>query len=418
MKEKDFDLIDDYNNYENELDFGLDDLDIDISITITNEYLNSFIWNCENLDNRFNRYVKQFKQQMFEAIKNANLIMVSIFPELKISSIDDYMYNVLWLFAKNKLYNNEKNLHSYVNDKKTKSVFEKIAYNLVKPLEYAMDDKTFMHLVVKNREIVTKLINTEFKNVCKEIIGLKSALDDNITEYNFVKYTLPENEEEYIMYYNQIIFHVCENFDNLIMIKKKSDVMTTNEIEQLKAELSQKEKKIFMLEKDMEEKTRSLNKLRELQEKVTEEKNRAIKNAIVSYTKENANLNKKLRLMEKEMEKLKKESVKVQETVVNKDEKQEKMKEVDYELLNILFVSSDSSTFLNDFKKTFPNSKIVYDNFKVDFSKYDFVIVITTHIDHMTYNTMKDKCKNAGTKFLHCTNTNVEKIKELIAEKM
>ena len=359
MKEKDFDLIDDYNNYENELDFGLDDLDIDISITITNEYLNSFIWNCENLDNRFNRYVKQFKQQMFEAIKNANLIMVSIFPELKISSIDDYMYNVLWLFAKNKLYNNEKNLHSYVNDKKTKSVFEKIAYNLVKPLEYAMDDKTFMHLVVKNREIVTKLINTEFKNVCKEIIGLKSALDDNITEYNFVKYTLPENEEEYIMYYNQIIFHVCENFDNLIMIKKKSDVMTTNEIEQLKAELSQKEKKIFMLEKDMEEKTRSLNKLRELQEKVTEEKNRAIKNAIVSYTKENANLNKKLRLMEKEMEKLKKESVKVQETVVNKDEKQEKMKEVDYELLNILFVSSDSSTFLNDFKKTFPNSKIV-----------------------------------------------------------
>ena len=417
MKEKDFDLIDDYDyNYDDELEFGLDDLDLDLDLdmTITNEYLNSFIWNCENIDNRFNRYVKQFKQQMFEAIKNANLIIGLILSDSKISSIDDYMYNVLWMFADNNISDNKKE----TIDKKAKVIFEKIAYNLVKPLEYTIDDKIFMHLVLNNREIITQLINIEFKRVCEEIIGLESSLDEDITEYNFVKYTLPENEEEYIMYYNQIIFRVCENFDNLIMIKKKSDVMRMNEIEQLKEELSQKEKKIFILEKDIDEKTQSLNKLRKLQEKTIEEKNRAIKNAIMSYKQENANLNKKLRLMEKEMEKIKKESVKAQETVVNEGEKQEQMKEIDYESLNILFVSSDSSTFINDFKKTFPNSKIVYDNFKVDFSKYDFVIVITTHIDHMTYNTMKDKCKNAGTKFLHCTNTNVEKIKELIAEKM
>ena len=201
------------------------------------------------------------------------------------------------------------------------------------------------------------------------------------------------------------------------MIKRKSDATATNEIKKLKTELLEKEKKLSMMEKEIEEKTRSLNKLREMQEKAVEEKNRAVKHAVVAYTKENADLNKKIRLMEREIEILKKEPEKKQEPIM-KEGKQEKTKEIDYASLRLLFVSSDSSTFANDFKETFPNSKMIYDNFKVDFSKYDFVIVITTHIDHMTYNTMKDKCKNAGTKFLHCTNTNVEKVKELIAKNM
>lgn len=416
MREEDFELIDDYEEYDDD-DFGFDFGDFDPQLTIMNEYLNSFIWDNKDLDNRFNRYMKQFKQQMFEAIKKANLMMISLFPDLKISSIEDYIYDTLWMFAENKIMQKEEEIEPNVNQEKSESVFEKIAYNLVQPLEYAMDDETFLHLVKKNRVAITKLINTEFNRVCKEIIALKSSFDEDITEYNFVKYTLPEHEEEYMMYYNQIISRVCENFDALIMIKRKSDATATNEIKKLKTELLEKEKKLSMMEKEIEEKTRSLNKLREMQEKAVEEKNRAVKHAVVAYTQENADLNKKIRLMEREIEILKKEPENKQEIVKN-EEKQEEMKEIDYASLRLLFVSSDSSTFANDFKETFPNSKMVYDNFKVDFSKYDFVIVITTHIDHMTYNTMKDKCKNAGTKFLHCTNTNVEKVKELIAENM
>lgn len=416
MREEDFELIDDYEEYDDD-DFGFDFDDFDPQLTIMNEYLNSFIWDNKDLDNRFNRYMKQFKQQMFEAIKKANLMMISLFPDLKISSIEDYIYDTLWMFAENKIMQKEEEIEPNVNQEKSESVFEKIAYNLVQPLEYAMDDETFLHLVKKNRVAITKLINTEFNRVCKEIIALKSSFDEDITEYNFVKYTLPEHEEEYMMYYNQIISRVCENFDALIMIKRKSDATATNEIKKLKTELLEKEKKLSMMEKEIEEKTRSLNKLREMQEKAVEEKNRAVKHAVVAYTKENADLNKKIRLMEREIEILKKEPEKKQEPIM-KEGKQEKTKEIDYASLRLLFVSSDSSTFANDFKETFPNSKMIYDNFKVDFSKYDFVIVITTHIDHMTYNTMKDKCKNVGTKFLHCTNTNVEKVKELIAENM
>lgn len=416
MREEDFELIDDYEEYDDD-DFGFDFDDFDPQLTIMNEYLNSFIWDNKDLDNRFNRYMKQFKQQMFEAIKKANLMMISLFPDLKISSIEDYIYDTLWMFAENKIMQKEEEIEPNVNQEKSESVFEKIAYNLVQPLEYAMDDETFLHLVKKNRVAITKLINTEFNRVCKEIIALKSSFDEDITEYNFVKYTLPEHEEEYMMYYNQIISRVCENFDALIMIKRKSDATATNEIKKLKTELLEKEKKLSMMEKEIEEKTRSLNKLREMQEKAVEEKNRAVKHAVVAYTKENADFNKKIRLMEREIEILKKEPEKKQEPIM-KEGKQEKTKEIDYASLRLLFVSSDSSTFANDFKETFPNSKMIYDNFKVDFSKYDFVIVITTHIDHMTYNTMKDKCKNAGTKFLHCTNTNVEKVKELIAKNM
>lgn len=416
MREEDFELIDDYEEYDDD-DFGFDFDDFDPQLTIMNEYLNSFIWDNKDLDNRFNRYMKQFKQQMFEAIKKANLMMISLFPDLKISSIEDYIYDTLWMFAENKIMQKEEEIEPNVNQEKSESVFEKIAYNLVQPLEYAMDDETFLHLVKKNRVAITKLINTEFNRVCKEIIALKSSFDEDITEYNFVKYTLPEHEEEYMMYYNQIISRVCENFDALIMIKRKSDATATNEIKKLKTELLEKEKKLSMMEKEIEEKTRSLNKLREMQEKAVEEKNRAVKHAVVAYTKENADLNKKIRLMEREIEILKKEPEKKQEPIM-KDGKKEKTKEIDYASLRLLFVSSDSSTFANDFKETFPNSKMIYDNFKVDFSKYDFVIVITTHIDHMTYNTMKDKCKNAGTKFLHCTNTNVEKVKELIVKNM
>lgn len=416
MREEDFELIDDYEEYDDD-DFGFDFDDFDPQLTIMNEYLNSFIWDNKDLDNRFNRYMKQFKQQMFEAIKKANLMMISLFPDLKISSIEDYIYDTLWMFAENKIMQKEEEIEPNVNQEKSESVFEKIAYNLVQPLEYAMDDETFLHLVKKNRVAITKLINTEFNRVCKEIIALKSSFDEDITEYNFVKYTLPEPEEEYMMYYNQIISRVCENFDALIMINRKSDATATNEIKKLKTELAKKEKKLSIMEKEIEEKTRSLNKLREMQEKAIEEKNRAVKQAIAAYTQENADLSKKVRLMEREIETLKKEPIKKQESI-KKEEKQEKTKEIDYASLRLLFVSSDSSTFANDFKETFPNSKMIYDNFKVDFSKYDFVIVITTHIDHMTYNTMKDKCKNAGTKFLHCTNTNVEKVKELIAKNM
>ena len=93
MREEDFELIDDYEEYDDD-DFGFDFDDFDPQLTIMNEYLNSFIWDNKDLDNRFNRYMKQFKQQMFEAIKKANLMMISLFPDLKISSIEDYIYEI------------------------------------------------------------------------------------------------------------------------------------------------------------------------------------------------------------------------------------------------------------------------------------------------------------------------------------
>lgn len=64
-------------------------------------------------------------------------------------------------------------------------------------------------------------------------------------------------------------------------------------------------------------------------------------------------------------------------------------------------------TFANDLYESFHNCKVEYRNYKLDFTKYDYVIAITSHIDHATYGTIKDKCKNSNTKFLHCNNTNL-----------
>lgn len=172
---------------------------------------------------------------------------------------------------------------------------------------------------------------------------------------------------------------------------------------------------ISRLQNVIEEKDATIDTLLEKHEQLGNANKRNVKLATEDYRKENAEILKKVRMLEKELEEYKKKSNQEVKNIVQEEMKEE-TRDIDFASLKIVFVASENTAFENEIMNTFPNSKIIFDNFKIDFSKYDFVIVITTHITHANYGPIKDKCKNAGTKFLHCENTNIEKIKELIAE--
>ena len=191
---------------------------------------------------------------------------------------------------------------------------------------------------------------------------------------------------------------------NLILSKQNME----NDLMQALTEISR-------LQNVIEEKDATIDTLLEKHEQLGNANKRNVKLATEDYRKENAEILKKVRMLEKELEEYKKKSNQEVKNIVQEEMKEE-TRDIDFASLKIVFVASENTTFENEIMNTFPNSKIIFDNFKIDFSKYDFVIVITTHITHANYGPIKDKCKNAGTKFLHCENTNIEKIKELIAE--
>ena len=399
--ELEFELLDEYGS-----DF------IDMMESVRNQFLKSFVWNEENLDNRFNRYMKQFKIEMFEAVKKSNLLFSIIFNDMKITNIEDYIYMNLGVLVY-KLNDLKMDDTVTEDDFEEELQYELCSLNLVRCPDYKNNEELILQQLSDNRDVIGKLMNKYFIQTCEDIIALKSSLDEDITQYNFLKMTLPQTEEEYLKYYNDIYYAVAMEFDTIITTNENMDEKLLKNEKILKQTLEEKEEKIQNLEKTLEEQETRIQKLREMQEQTLEEKNRVVKNAVVAYQQENAELNKKIRMLEKELEISKKKETVVEEIMEETEEIANV--DIDWNTLKILFVSSDSSTFANDLQNSFPSSKMVYDNFKVNLSKYDCVMVITSHIDHPTYQTFKQKCVVSGTKFLHCPNTNVEKIKEIIS---
>ena len=108
-----------------------------------------------------------------------------------------------------------------------------------------------------------------------------------------------------------------------------------------------------------------------------------------------------------------------EETVEEKKEEIcEEKPEINFDTLRLLFVTTDYMAFVKELENTFKNCKVLYKNYEAsyNYSNYDYVIVCTSHMKHAIYYGIKENCKNSNTKLLHCSNSNIEKIKELITE--
>lgn len=91
---------------------------------------------------------------------------------------------------------------------------------------------------------------------------------------------------------------------------------------------------------------------------------------------------------------------------------------IDVQQLRLLFIISDRCTFLKELQAAFPNAKITFKNYQLSIPKYECVVVFTSYVNHTTYYHVKDICKQTNTPLLHCANSNIEKVKELLDEKI
>lgn len=398
----------------------MEDYDSNVLISINKEmdnpYLNSFVRKPEFKNNRFNRYVKQFKLNMFAAIQTASSVLKFMDDDNEINDIEDYIQAAISIYY-TMLYFDEETEDVLPDTYVEEDFIEELLVGLClfdKP-PFLSSPRLVLESTDGRQELMTQLINEAFETFCKNLIMFRVADDPDIDEFNFLKFAMPESNAEYIKYFNDIFQTVCLDLDSTIASCEDMEQNLILSKQNMENDLMQALTEISRLQNVIEEKDATIDTLLEKHEQLGNANKRNVKLATEDYRKENAELLKKVRMLEKELEEYKKKSNQEVKDIVQEEMKEE-TRDIDFESLKIVFVASENTAFENEIMNTFPNSKIIFDNFKIDFSKYDFVIVITTHITHANYGPIKDKCKNVGTKFLHCENTNIEKIKELIAE--
>lgn len=398
----------------------MEDYDSNVLISINKEmdnpYLNSFVRKPEFKNNRFNRYVKQFKLNMFAAIQTASSVLKFMDDDNEINDIEDYIQAAISIYY-TMLYFDEETEDVLPDTYVEEDFIEELLVGLClfdKP-PFLSSPRLVLESTDGRQELMTQLINEAFETFCKNLIMFRVADDPDIDEFNFLKFAMPESKAEYIKYFNDIFQTVCLDLDSTIASCEDMEQNLILSKQNMENDLMQALTEILRLQNVIEEKDATIDTLLEKHEQLGNANKRNVKLATEDYRKENAEILKKVRMLEKELEEYKKKSNQEVKNIVQEEMKEE-TRDIDFASLKIVFVASENTAFENEIMNTFPNSKIIFDNFKIDFSKYDFVIVITTHITHANYGPIKDKCKNAGTKFLHCENTNIEKIKELIAE--
>lgn len=389
-------------------------IDIEMNNKIENAYLNSFIRETEHKGNRLNRFIKQVKINIFEFIKKNDFLTKDLYQSLEIYNIQEYIHYCLSMVYMYKTH--------ALDD--TESLFKINMKNLLEmlciinePKFTIKDNEYILEYLESNNEKIYKIIDQCFYKECIEYIAYFSAINDNINEFNYFKLLMPTDDVNLLKILNNVIQNTCIEINQLFLIQENLNSDLGKENEDLMNQISNKNIEIEKLKNKLYNKEQSIVKLNDIIIKLKENQHRKIKEETEEFKIKIAELNKIIKNSENENKILKtklkneietkkiEEKISVNETTENS---------INFKDLKILFVTSDSSTFINDLKNTFPKCKIVYRNFSSNLNKFDYVIVITTHIDHSTYNTIKEKCKNTNTTFLHCTYTNVEKIKELI----
>ena len=174
------------------------------------------------------------------------------------------------------------------------------------------------------------------------------------------------------------------------------------------------------LEEKNEEQNQLIEKLKKDLQKKNEETRLLVKRNTEELRKENYEL---LKNNEELKEKLKKQtsqeiSTTIEEEIIEKKCDSDSILNKDIDDYQLLFIISDRCTFLKELQKAFPTARITFKNYENSISKSDYVVVFTNYVNHTTYYHVKEICKQTNTNLLHCRNSNIERIKELLIEKI
>ena len=283
-----------------------------------------------------------------------------------------------------------------------------------------------------NVEIKDAIFNYEdqFKEIITEVareqlieyIAYKAGVDEEteMNEFNYAKRILAEdNLDEELKLFNDIVMETCYRFEQFLFTTNNYKPQTEKKSNEKELINQNKElqKKIEKLEKELNQKDINNKTLVQKLEKTEKNLQKTIKDEVDIFKETIAKLNKQIKILEKENEELK-EKIVVPEVKDNVEEETIDFLDIDFTKLNLAFVTTEYSPFINELEKTFPNCRVLYKNFDIDYSNYDFVVVLTAHMSHPVYWTVKNRCEKSNTQLILCDKTNIDKIKDTILKYM
>ena len=382
---------------------------LDTMNNMDENYLHSFAMDDDFKGKRFSRFVTRAKLDLFEYVKNNTPSFDRIYHNgpFKMTNIDDYLLAniVIYIHSLNEEYEKMKVLLHLFNLPEVPSVLIS-----KKDLEEVKD-------VFAQGPVLYKMINQELENTYQEHIAYLSAKNSNINEINYIRELLPLSDPDQLKILNEAFYKIIVSFEHLILINEDYKGDNGEELLDVTKQMFDTIKENEKLEEKIEEQETLIETLKNDLQKKNEEMRMLVKRNTDELRKENYEL---LKINEELKEKLKKQlpSQTSTEECIMIEENEEKTEEININDYRLLFIISDRCTFLNELQQAFPTAKIVFKNYENTISKSDYVVVFTNYVNHTTYYHVKEICKQTNTQLLHCGNSNIEKVKEILEKNM
>lgn len=371
-------------------------------------YLHSFAMDEDFKGKRFSRFVTKAKLDLFEYVKDNTPSFDKIYHNgpFKITNIDDYLLANMVIYV-----------HSLNEDYKKMKVLLHL-FNLpeVPSILIAKKDLEEVKDIFAQGSVIYKMIHHELENVYQEYIAYLSAKNPTINEVNYIRELLPLSDPDQLKILNEAFYKIIVSFEHLILINEDYKGDNGEELLDVTKQMFDTMHENEKLEEKLIEQKQLIEKLKEDLQKKNEKARLLVKRNTEELRKENYEL---LKDNEELKEKLKKQTS--EEIAITEEKEEERIittsnKDInDYQLL---FIISDRCTFLKELQKAFPTARITFKNYENSIPKSDYVIVFTNYVNHTTYYHVKEICKQTNTNLLHCGNSNIERIKELLIEKI
>lgn len=371
-------------------------------------YLHSFAMDEDFKGKRFSRFVTKAKLDLFEYVKDNTPSFDKIYHNgpFKITNIDDYLLANMVIYV-----------HSLNEDYKKMKVLLHL-FNLpeVPSILIAKKDLEEVKDIFAQGSVIYKMIHHELENVYQEYIAYLSAKNPTINEVNYIRELLPLSDPDQLKILNEAFYKIIVSFEHLILINEDYKGDNGEELLDVTKQMFDTMHENEKLEEKNEEQKQLIEKLKEDLQKKNEEARLLVKRNTEELRKENYEL---LKDNEELREKLKKQTS--EEIAIAEEKEEEQIITSSYKDINdyqLLFIISDRCTFLKELQKAFPTARITFKNYENSIPKSDYVIVFTNYVNHTTYYHVKEICKQTNTNLLHCGNSNIERIKELLIEKI
>ena len=375
------------------------------------QYDNSFIFDKDFEDKRFDRYVDRCKQAIMERLQKDYVTNKN--QELS-NNLTDFVLNFLggYYFSESEKVKNKRQLYSQIHTYYIDGIF-----SIDGDSEYIED--LFCEENVPKKYKLRTIVDKEIRAVCKQYIRWKSIQLNNIDKANYFQ-TQPKTESDFLYILKLVVDWVCVDIERYATMKEVEKLELVSQFPVDDERITDYMQDIEELEKTISEKDKQIEAQKQ-QVKILEEKLKRQENKEQTDLDRVVNNNFELqRKYDKLIRKYNSLAEKYNDLKEQFEEEKIDIVETEASLIELdtdgkyLFVLSEESSFMDVIVDAFPNVEFCFENKNIIHKNYDMVVCITSHIDHSTYLGIKAQCKNNNIPFVHCRHSNIPLIKQLM----